>query len=106
MREIKVRVIFNNGDVKYATLQELKNGLLKSKSYPIKYHLFIGLKDKNKLEIYEGDIINNEFVVEFVAPSFMLHYKNISWWNFDEIEEPLEVTGNIYENPKRLEEVE
>jgi len=82
---------------------------------------YIGLKDKNKKEIYEGDvvkaqhqkerkIIGDQFEkievvgeVKYEAPSFFLKLENSltqNWLDFDSSAEPYEIIGNIYENPE------
>lgn len=35
----QIKVTFNNGDIKYATISEVKRGYLKSLSYAVKYEL-------------------------------------------------------------------
>lgn len=78
---------------------------------------YIGLKDKNGTEIYEGDIVENaskdlKFQVVYEAPSFNRKWIDGTSKRYREhLTEPLawntymicEVIGNIYENPELLE---
>lgn len=120
MREIKFRcwdnitkkfsyIVANGGAMMYHELN------LGGSIHDLELMQFIGLFDKNKKEIYEGDILkatwgNDNPIYMFVAyqaPEFILKQKKTSkaWSTLNEageIQTLWEVTGNLYENPELL----
>lgn len=123
MREIKFKFLMENGEV---TKPYYLRELIDSDSYinieceyssKIKQELqYTGLKDKNDVEIYEGDIIrvnkltydkNNEFntfigIVEFYKGCFHMSIQKMLLLSYGE---DVEIIGNIYENPELLEQI-
>jgi len=76
-------------------------------SRTFEYQFFVGLKDKNHKDIYDGDII--KYLGAFKFEILIVEYKKDGFhlprsrYTFD-IDPSIEVIGNIYENPELLDE--
>jgi uncharacterized phage protein (TIGR01671 family) len=75
---------------------------------------FTGLKDKNGKEIWEGDIVTQQNIVEeiyvvkfeeVILDCFHCLGWNITNWSDKKIASNTEVIGNIYQNPELLEKI-
>ena len=74
---------------------------------------YTGLKDKNGVYIYEGDVLRDSesiVIVKFVDGEFSVDYRTMGgkWRNYGSLFDYLkdyegEVIGNIHENPELLE---
>ena len=114
MREIKFRAWHKNtkvmlDPVDLHTMCVLNGGL--GFSDDIVLMQYTGLKDKNGIEIYEGDIISFGGAINYIViwgdePFLAFYYKPIAGGEMFVLKkrecEKLEVIGNIFENPELL----
>ena len=111
-----IGIDFNYEYIRYTEDDNLFNSDYKVAEFKdIELLQYIGMKDKNNNEIYEGDILKlrdnhgiqlvkyydewGAFVVEYVK-SKPLVVLGMSYYKED-----IEVIGNIYENPELIKEV-
>jgi len=121
MREIKFRV-WDNNQIKYditgellGHYQTLNAFFKKCRERQVPIMQYIGLKDKNGQEIYEGDIIEIKnkicyITYETCTASYHLVFKGGTSYQYERYKldnsmsvlEFFEIIGNIYENPELL----
>ena len=99
----------------WAKAVETKDSILNhcGKSNRFCFMQFTGLKDRHGIEIYEGDILKDNvgriWVISYrenlATFIFLYRGKKDSWQSYMQFiksQKPLEIIGNIYENPELL----
>lgn len=120
MREIKFRAFDElNKEMRYSDKHDgefymnLKGllymyGIPKTDNYYKNYNVmqFTGLKDKNGIDIYEGDIVNSNYfkngIVVFWRYGWHFNTGKDCHHSFNTSTHSFEIIGNIYEHPNLL----
>lgn len=104
-RQLKFR-IWHNATMHILSIEDILGDNLQVLQYePVMQ--YTGMRDKDRRDIYEGDIVKGHINEHYQASSAVIEWQGHGWlaggvglctYNWD-----VEIIGNIYENPELLD---